>query len=184
MAKQIHYRPEQQHSFQQGSKTETVSDIDAELAHLKNRLSEVNTLLDQLHDSGTLRWLNELMGSLPQVSTVAMTALNNDRGRTGIRNLLAIVWQLGRYDPETVEKALDAIYNGVDKAGQTAAGEHDSPYAPPGVTGLFKLLRDEQLWQSLAPLIEGAKAFSQSQQANQSAQADDDNPPDPQASEQ
>lgn len=174
MAKQIHYRPEQ-YSFQQGPDADPTSDIDEELAHLKSRLSEVNTLLDQLHDSGVLRWLNELLGSLPQVSTVAVTALNNEQGRTGIRNLLAIVWQLGRYDPTTVEKALDAIYNGVEQAGQTAAGEHDSPYAPPGVTGLFKLLRDEQLWQSLAPLIEGARAFSRSQQADQQSQEDSDN---------
>ena len=28
------------------------------------------------------------------------------------------------------------------------------------VTGVFKLLRDEELWHTLAPLIEGAKAYS------------------------
>lgn len=169
MAEQIHYRPEQQHSFNAGlgAGPAQSGDAEQELRRLQSRLGEVNELLDHLHDSGVLRWLNGLVGSLPEVSTVALEALNNERGRAGIRNLMALVWQLGRYDPETVENMLGALQSGAARAEETAAGEYDSPYAPPGITGAFKMLRDEQLWQTLAPLLEGARAFSQAAQATQ-----------------
>ena len=38
--------------------------------------------------------------------------------------------------------------------------DENTPYNPPGVTGVFKLLHDKELWATLSPLIAGAKAFS------------------------
>jgi len=32
---------------------------------------------------------------------------------------------------------------------------------PPGLLGTYRLLRDEELWRALVPIIEGLKGFAQ-----------------------
>ncbi len=152
MAEQIHYRPEQARRL----RPETVD----ELEKFEGRIGEINGLLDQLYESGLMRWLKDFVGAMPEVSMIALDGLNTDQGRAGMRNLLVLAKQLGKIDPDQLEHMFDAVHSGLDRADETASGKHDSPYDPPGVTGVFKLLRDEELWHTLAPVIEGAKAFS------------------------
>lgn len=152
MAQQIHYRPEQAKRL----RPETVD----ELEKFEGRIGEINGLLDQLYESGLMRWLKDFVGALPEVSMIALDGLNTPQGRAGMRNLLIVAQQLGRIDPDQLERMVSAVHAGVDRAGETASGRHDSDYNPPGITGVFKLLRDEELWATLAPVIEGAKAFS------------------------
>ncbi|WP_348761310.1 hypothetical protein [uncultured Salinisphaera sp.] len=152
MAEQIHFRPEQAKRL----RPETVD----ELEKFEGRIAEINGLLDQLYESGLMRWLKDFVGAMPEISMIALDGLNSEQGRAGMRNLLVVAQQLGRFDPDQLERMFEAVHAGADRAGETAEGRHESPYNPPGVTGVFKLLRDEELWHTLAPLIEGAKAYS------------------------
>lgn len=152
MAEQIHYRPEQAKRV----RPETAD----ELEKFEGRIAEINGLLDQLYESGLMRWAKDFVGAMPEVSMIALDSLNTEQGRAGMRNLLVLAQQLGKLDPDRLEQMFNAMHAGIDRADETATGKHDSPYNPPGVTGVFKLLRDEDLWHALAPVIEGTKAFS------------------------
>ncbi|MGN8159879.1 DUF1641 domain-containing protein [Salinisphaera sp. RV14] len=152
MAEQIHYRPEQAKRL----RPETAD----ELEKFEGRIAEINELLDQLYESGLMRWLKDFVGAMPEVSMIALDSLNTEHGQAGMRNLLVLAKQLGKIDPDQLERMFNAMHAGLDRVDETAAGAHQSPYDPPGVTGVFKLLRDEDLWRTLAPVIEGAKAFS------------------------
>lgn len=152
MAEQLHYRPEQARRLSPETRDE--------LEKLEGRISEVNELLDQLYESGLMRWLKDFVGAMPEVSMIALEGLNTGQGRAGMRNLLVLAQQLGKLDPDQLEQMFNALQAGIDRAGETTSGQHESPYNPPGITGVFKLLRDEELWRTLAPVIEGAKAYS------------------------
>ncbi|WP_423821907.1 hypothetical protein V5738_16450 [Salinisphaera sp. SPP-AMP-43] len=152
MAEQIHYRPGEAKRF----RPETLE----EMERFEGRIAEINGLLDQLYESGLMRWIKEFVGAMPEISTIALDSLNTPQGQAGMRNLLVLAQQLGKLDPDQLERLFKAMHVGVDRAEETATGAHDSAYNPPGVTGVFKLLRDEELWRTLAPVIEGAKAFS------------------------
>lgn len=164
MAEQIHYRPEQAKQFRPETRDE--------LEKFEGRIAEINGLLDQLYESGLMRWLKDFVGAMPEVSMIALDGLNTEQGRAGMRNLLVLAQQLGKLDPDRLEGMFNAMHAGVDRADETATGKHESPYDPPGVMGVFKLLRDEELWRTLAPVIEGAKAFSA--EANRQGNGDKD----------
>lgn len=152
MAEQIHYRPEEAKRF----RPETLE----EMERFEGRIAEINGLLDQLYESGLMRWIKEFVGAMPEISTIALDSLNTPQGQAGMRNLLVLAQQLGKLDPDRLEGMFNAMHAGLDRADETATGKHESPYDPPGITGMVKLLRDEDLWRTLAPVIEGAKAFS------------------------
>ena len=152
MAQQIHYRPEQAKRIR--------PETQDELEKFEGRIAEINGLLDQLYDTGLMRWMKDFVGALPDVSMIALQSVNTPQGQAGMRNLLVLAKQLGKIDPDQLERMFNAVDAGVDRAGQTAEGKHESSYNPPGITGVFKLLRDEDLWRTLAPVIEGVKAFS------------------------
>lgn len=150
MAEQIHYRPEQASQYRR----ETLD----EFARLEGRVAEINGLLDELYDSGLIRWLKDFAGAFPQISNIAVESINTPEGQAGMRNLLVVAKQLGRIDPDQLERTFDAASAGFTRAAEPAAD--NTPYNPPGITGVFKLLHDKELWATLSPLIAGAKAFS------------------------
>lgn len=150
MAEQIQYRPADAKRFR--------PETEAEMAQFESRVAEINGLLDELYDSGVIRWLKDFAGAMPEISTIALEGMNTTQGQAGFRNLLILAQQLGRIDPDQLERTLAAANAGLEKAGEPADG--NTPYNPPGVTGVFKLMHDKELWSALAPLIAGAKAFS------------------------
>lgn len=160
MAEQIHYRPEQANQYRR----ETLD----EFARLEGRVAEINGLLDELYDSGLIRWLKDFAGAFPQVSNIALENINTPEGQAGMRNLLVVAKQLGRIDPDQLERTFDAAGAGFARANEPAGD--DTPYNPPGVTGVFKLLHDKELWATLSPLIAGAKAFSAARRDTDSAE--------------
>ncbi|ROO29548.1 hypothetical protein SAOR_03165 [Salinisphaera orenii MK-B5] len=164
MAEQIQYRPADAKRFR--------PETESEMAQFESRVAEINGLLDELYESGVIRWLKDFTGAMPEISTIALDGMNTPQGRAGFRNLLVLAQQLGRIDPDRLERTLAAAQAGLDKAGEPA-GE-STPYNPPGVTGVFKLMHDKELWSALAPLIAGAKAFSAArrEQAEESEQTE------------
>ncbi len=86
-----------------------------------------------------------------------------------MRNLLVVAQQLGKIDPDQLERTFNAVNAGMTEAAKPVSD--DTPYNPPGVTGVFKLLHDKELWATLSPLIAGAKAFSQARKEDGSEPA-------------
>lgn len=150
MAEQIHYRPEQARHFR--------SETEREFERLEGRVAEINALLDELYASGIIRWLKDFAGAFPQIATIAAQGMNTPQGQAGLRNLLVVAQQLGRIDPDQLEHLFAAANAGIERA-RTPADEN-TPYNPPGVTGVFKLLHDKELWATLSPMIAAVKAFS------------------------
>ncbi|MES1950866.1 hypothetical protein S4A8_08405 [Salinisphaera sp. S4-8] len=161
MAEQIHYRPAEAKQYRQ--------DTLAEFERLEGRLAEINGLLDELYDSGLIRWLKDFAGAFPQISHIAVESMNTPQGHAGMRNLLVVAQQLGKIDPDQLERTFASINAGMTEAAKPA--RDDTPYNPPGVTGVFKLLHDKELWATLSPLIAGAKAYGQARR-----QAGDEQP--------
>lgn len=157
MAEQIHYRPPQARQFR--------GETEDQLERLEGRLAEINGLMNELYDSGLIRWMKDFAGAFPQISSIAVESLNTPQGRAGMRNLLVVAQQLGKIDPDRLEQSFNAANAGLDTARDTAEGKHDSAYNPPGITGVFKLLHDKELWSALAPVLEGVKAYSAAQKA-------------------
>jgi len=164
MAEQIQYRPAEARQFR--------GETEREFERLEGRLAEINGLLDELYASGIIRWLRDFAGAMPQVSTILAESMNTEQGHAGMRNLALIAQQLGHIDPDRLQRTLAAAEAGVEKAGQPAA--QDNAYNPPGVTGVFKLLHDKELWETLAPVIDGVKAFSAARTSDNSDSADTD----------
>lgn len=167
MAEQIHFSPGSENQRLYGESAD-------ELAKFEERIVEVNQLLDQVYATGLMRWLKDFVGAMPQISQIALDGINTPQGQAGMRNLLLLSQQLGRIDPEQLEQALAAANTGLVRARETAQGQHESAYDPPGVTGVFKLLHDKELWGVLAPVLEGVKAYS----AEQKTATDKDEAPD------
>lgn len=153
MAEQIHYRPEQAKQFR--------PETEAEFERLEGRLAEINGLLDELYASGIIRWFKSFAGAMPEISSIAVGSLDTPQGRAGMRNLLIAAQQLGKIDPDRLEQLVTAVTAGAEVAAKPA--DKDTPYNPPGVSGMFKLLHDKELWAALAPVLEGVKAFSAAQ---------------------
>jgi uncharacterized protein YjgD (DUF1641 family) len=151
MAEQIHYRPAEAKQYRQ--------DTLAEFERLEGRVAEINGLLDELYDAGLIRWLKDFAGAFPQISSIAVESMNTPQGHAGMRNLLVVAQQLGKIDPDQLERTFSAVNAGMTEASKPVS--EDTRYNPPGVTGVFKLLHDKELWATLSPLIAGAKAFSQ-----------------------
>lgn len=158
MAEQIHYRPAEAKRFRE----ETLDEFE----RLQGRVAEINGLLDELYDSGLIRWLKDFAGAFPQISSIAVEGMNTPQGHAGMRNLLVVAKQLGKIDPDQLERTFEAANAGLAKADEPAS--EDTPYNPPGMTGVFKLLHDKELWATLSPLIAGAKAYSEAQRRQQS----------------
>lgn len=130
---------------------------DEHLEELAGRLEELNGLLDVLYERGVIRLLTDLVQAAPEISEILLRGLNTEGGRSGLRNLIILIRQFGRIEPERLERMLQAVDAGFDRIGEPLPA--DGPY-PPGITGAIRLLRDEKLWRALGPVLEGAKAFT------------------------
>lgn len=118
---------------------------------------ELDQLLENLHDTGILRFLNDFLNASPQVSEILLRGLNTEESRNAVQNLSLLLMSLGRVPPERFSAVTRALTDGLDDMEQAA---DDQKQEAPGVVGFYKLLHDEQLWQGLSPVIAGVKGFS------------------------
>ena len=107
MAEQIHYRPAEAKQYRK--------DTLAEFERLEGRVAEINGLLDELYDSGLIRWLKDFAGAFPQISSIAVESMNTPQGHAGMRNLLVVAKQLGKIDPDQLERTFEAANAGLAK---------------------------------------------------------------------
>lgn len=119
---------------------------------------ELDQLLHKLHETGILRLLNDFLSASPEVTKMLLNGLNREESRNALQNVLLLVMGIGRISPERFSLLTGALGQGVEDL-QQSAGQRESNKAP-GVTGVYKLLHDDALWQSLYPLLTALKSMT------------------------
>lgn len=114
-------------------------------------------LIEALHAHGALRLATALVNANPQWLQIVADGLNSEGSRKALQNLAALLMALSRIEPADFARVLTALGDGA----QTAAtqGQGTGGNAAPGLKGAYGMLKDEELWRGLAPLIAAAKAF-------------------------
>ena len=108
---------------------------------------ELEQLLQTLHESGTLRLLDGLLGRFPDVTEVAVGQLNTGGGRNLVGNVMILLKALTELDSDGHQALVSGIGEGLQAAHQSLQGE------PPGLLGLLRRLGDEDVRRGLNALL-------------------------------
>ncbi len=130
---------------------------DPEKRKREEAYAELDRLVLLLHEHQVLRLANDAVAALADLSRIMVDELDNEDGKRGIENLYVLARTLGKLPPDELQRVTRAAGYGFSRMGRHAPD--DEPY-PPGLSGVFKLLRDEQLWDAIGPALEGVKAFT------------------------
>lgn len=112
-------------------------------------------LIEALHAHGALRLATALVNANPQWLPIIADGLNSEGSRKALQNLAALLMALSRIEPAQFSRVLAALGDAV----QSAAAHDHANAAAPGLNGAYRMLKDDDLWRGLAPLIAAAKAF-------------------------
>lgn len=126
---------------------------------------ELDRLLETCHRHGLLRFANDLVAANTDVAQVIVGGLHQPGTLNAIQNLAVLLMALSCIPPAEFYRLVFAFADGAGRlAAHSRDGHAGQPDAdeerPPGLTGLYRLLHDEQLWRALVPLIEGLKGFA------------------------
>jgi uncharacterized protein YjgD (DUF1641 family) len=134
---------------------------------------ELDRLLETCHRHGLLRFANDLVAANTDVAQMVVDGLQKPGTLNAIQNLSVLLMALSCIPPAEFYRLVFATADGAarlaacSRDGRTqaepraAAAEHgDHGEHPPGLLGIYRLLRDEQLWRALTPIIEGLKGFA------------------------
>jgi len=138
--------------------------IDQEAQARREAYQELDALVISLHEHGVLRFLRDTSGSLGSLTRIAARQIDNQAGYDGLANLYLLARLAGRLPAEDFRRVTDALGDGFDAMSRHTTA--DEPY-PPGLTGAYRLLKDDALWDAIGPLLEGIKAFSQALDARE-----------------
>lgn len=117
---------------------------------------ELDHFLQLLHERGVLRFANDALETAPEWLEMVAQGLNRSESLNALQNLSLVLLALGRMSPDRLDVILRAAASGMEAA---EADQRRQP--PPGVTGLFRLLHDRDLWEGLGPLLEGLTRLGQ-----------------------
>lgn len=108
---------------------------------------ELEDLIETLHRSGTLRFLNGFFGRLGGVSQVAVDELNTEAGRNLIGALLCLGRVLTRLPSDDLARAAEGFDRGLTHAGEILRSD------PPGTFHLLRLLDDAETRRAIAAAV-------------------------------
>lgn len=127
---------------------------------------ELDRLLETCHRHGVLRLANDLIAANTEVAQVIVSGLRKPGTLNAIQNLSVLLMALSCVPPAEFYRLVFAAADGAARLAErsrdgharqaAAAGDHS-----PGLAGVYRLLRDEQLWRALGPIIEGLKGFAE-----------------------
>ncbi|WP_428943699.1 DUF1641 domain-containing protein [Pantoea sp. FN060301] len=120
----------------------------------------LNTLLENLHKHGFIRLANDLVCANTDIAKVLVSGLNRPGSQAAIQNISLLMMALSRMPPERFNQLLMALTDGVNALSQ--ATQDEQKQRAPGITGIIRLLRDDEFWQGISPLLSGLRAFSTS----------------------
>ena len=127
---------------------------------------ELDRLLESCHRHGLLRLANDLVTTHTDVARVIVDGLQSTGTLNAIQNLSVLLMALSCVPPAEFYRLVFALTDGAarlatcSRNGDAGRGAADGE-EPPGLVGLYRLLRDEQLWRALGPIIEGLKGFAE-----------------------
>ncbi len=113
-------------------------------------------LLDSLHNTGFLRVAHDFVDANSHVAD-ALGSFSKPAAQTGMQNLVILLDALSRIPPAQLEKTALAAADAIHHISTWQPADHHD--AAPGVTGAYRLLHDEALWQAVTPLLEALKVF-------------------------
>ncbi len=119
---------------------------------------ELDQLIENLHEQGVLRLLNDVVCSYPKLLEIVFKGLNQEQSQNALQNISLLAMALGQVPPERFVLLTRGVTAAVQEMEDSAhqKGRHE----PPGVTGAYKMLHDQQLWDGLKPAIDGLRAFA------------------------
>lgn len=120
---------------------------------------EWERLLEGLHEHGFLRFANDLVRSNTQLAQILTDSLNREGSLNAIQNLSTLLIALSSIPPGQFHKTIYAARDAFVAMETEIRTEREQGKAP-GLGGTFRLLKDDELWRALSPLIGGLKTFS------------------------
>lgn len=118
---------------------------------------ELDRLLQSMHEHGVLRFANDLVVANPQIAKVLVNGLSKEGSLNAIQNLSALTMALSTIPPNQFYKVVFALRDAFGEISEHHQQGEDS--RSPGLSGAYHLLKDEELWQAVTPLIKGLKVF-------------------------
>ena len=122
----------------------------------------LHRLLGTLHESGTLRLLDGLLGQFQDVAEVVTKRLDTPEGHNGLSNLLLLLKGLGAVEPDVVETVAEGLGKGFRAANDSFRRD------PPGLLALFGALKHQDTRRALHALLVLLQAVGGHLHANQS----------------
>lgn len=111
---------------------------------------ELSRLLDNLHESGVLRILSNLLQERHQVSAVALHALEENQGKQGLDNLLILAQALSHLDSDLLHAGMVRITDGLNRGHYNTIVEEKDP----GLLGIVKRLGDPDIRRGLNLMLD------------------------------
>lgn len=130
---------------------------DPEERRRREAYAELDDLVLTLHEHNVLRLLRDMAGSASDLTLILARELSTEQGYRALSNLYLLTRVLGRIPPAELGSVAEAMAEGLTRMGR--APPADRPY-PPGLGGTYRMLKDDELWQALGPVLEGVKAFT------------------------
>jgi uncharacterized protein YjgD (DUF1641 family) len=118
---------------------------------------ELDQLLETLHDSGLLRLANDIAAGKQDIVGILMRGLNLEGSRNATQNLAAIFMVLAQIPPPRFYKIATTLKDALLAAADEPPAEQEAP----GVRGFYKVLKDDETWRALAPLMQGLMALGE-----------------------
>lgn len=123
--------------------------------------ADARAALDQLvrllHEKDMLRLVNNALGAGPELTTQIAELLDREGSRRLMLNLTRLIALLGELDMARIERLIGALDGGLAALEQTALD--DQPQQA-GISAVFKLLRDRELWEAVTGIAAFLKAFN------------------------
>ncbi|WP_029592034.1 DUF1641 domain-containing protein [Franconibacter pulveris] len=120
---------------------------------------ELQRLLQTLHEHGVLRLANDLVASNNEWMQVIVSGLSRKGSLNTIQNISVLLLALSTIPPERMYKLAFGLRDFIAELSREEQ-EESAGNSAPGARGAWKMLHDDELWQSLTPILNGMKAFS------------------------
>ncbi|RUR56323.1 DUF1641 domain-containing protein [Vreelandella populi] len=131
---------------------------------------ELDRLVQTLHEHGMLRFANDVVASNHELLRILVGGLNKPGTLNAIQNLSVIAMTLSTLPPERFNQVMFALKEGIEQVGNHRHDEEAHPSSKeqdkekdsaPGITGVYRMLKDDELWYAIKPILAGLKAFSE-----------------------
>ena len=126
---------------------------------------ELESLLQTLHEHGVLRFTNDLVAANTEIARILVSGLSKEGTLNTVQNISVIAMVLATIPPDRFYQVMFAIKEGANRISNyhsdADTAEGSSKGKAPGISGVYKLLHDEELWHAVEPLLAGLKAFSE-----------------------